>query len=116
MFLGIDWWEKLGWIDTATSERMHDQRARELAAIAQDHGFRTYAHEHLAQSNAALVAIQLDDVLGSVEAQNLPGTIDAHPNWRRKYTVSLTELTQDSRLKEAAEIMRRAARAHSNAR
>lgn len=110
----IDWWEKLGWIDGATSERMHKRRADELTALPQDGDFTTYAHEHLAQSNAALVAVQLDDVLGSVEAQNLPGTIDAHPNWRRKYTVSLAELQHDSRLTETAEIMRRAARSHSN--
>ncbi len=32
----------------------------------------------------ALVIIPMEDLLGSVEQPNLPGTIDEHPNWRRR--------------------------------
>ena len=31
----------------------------------------------------------LEDVLGVVEQVNVPGTIDEHPNWRRRLPVSL---------------------------
>ena len=56
-------------------------------------------HRFLAQTPAALKAIQLEDALGAIEQANLPGTIDEHPNWRRKITVPLEELETDPGLK-----------------
>ena len=38
----------------------------------------------MAQSPAAMALIPVEDVLGLVEQPNLPGTIDEHPNWRRR--------------------------------
>ncbi|MEO8502152.1 MAG: malto-oligosyltrehalose synthase, partial [Vicinamibacteria bacterium] len=40
------------------------------------------------------MALNLDDALGAIEQVNLPGTTDEHPNWRRKMTLSLDELSQ----------------------
>jgi 4-alpha-glucanotransferase len=109
----IDWWAKLGWIDAPEAKHAQARRHDEITAIAHDGDFRTHVHTLLARSNAALVAVQLDDVLGSVEAQNLPGTIDEHPNWRRKYTSPLEGLAHDDRLTATASIMRDAARHNS---
>ena len=53
---------------------------------------RDVVHAGLAQSAAALVNVQLDDVLQLSDAQNLPGTIDEHPNWRRRYAVPIEKL------------------------
>jgi 4-alpha-glucanotransferase len=39
-----------------------------------------------------LVAVQLEDLVGMEEQANLPGTVDRHPNWRRKLPVSLEQL------------------------
>ncbi|MCE2577724.1 4-alpha-glucanotransferase [Komagataeibacter sp. FNDCR1] len=36
-------------------------------------------------SCAELAILPLEDVLGLVEQPNLPGTVDGHPNWRRRY-------------------------------
>ena len=49
-------------------------------------------HALLAGASSSLLAVQLDDALGVVEQQNLPGTIDEHPNWRRRYPVAVEEL------------------------
>ena len=49
-------------------------------------------HALLAGAGSSLLAVQLDDALGIVEQQNLPGTIDAHPNWRRRYPVAVEAL------------------------
>ena len=49
-------------------------------------------HALLAGAGSDLLAVQLDDALGVVEQQNLPGTIDAHPNWRRRYPVAVEAL------------------------
>lgn len=51
-------------------------------------------HRFLARTPCRLLAVQLDDALGTTEQANLPGTIDEHPNWRRKSAVALEDLTQ----------------------
>ncbi len=52
-------------------------------------------HQFLASTPAALKAIQLEDALGAIEQANLPGTIDEHPNWRRKISVPLEKLSAE---------------------
>jgi 4-alpha-glucanotransferase len=37
-----------------------------------------------AQSPAAMALIPMQDVLGLTDQPNLPGTVDEHPNWRRR--------------------------------
>jgi 4-alpha-glucanotransferase len=37
-----------------------------------------------AQSPAPLVLVPIEDILGLKEQPNVPGTIDEHPNWRRR--------------------------------
>ena len=39
---------------------------------------------HVAGSRCALAIIPIEDLAGLVEQPNLPGTIDEHPNWRRR--------------------------------
>lgn len=64
-------------------------------------------HTALARANSALVAVQIDDALGALEQQNLPGTTDAYPNWRRKVDVDVRLMKSDPRLTAVAEIMER---------
>lgn len=52
-------------------------------------------HRFLSRTPAALKAIQLEDAVGAVEQANLPGTIDEHPNWRRKISVPLEDITEN---------------------
>jgi 4-alpha-glucanotransferase len=42
------------------------------------------AISYTAQSPAPLALIPVEDVLGLREQPNLPGTINEHPNWRRR--------------------------------
>jgi 4-alpha-glucanotransferase len=53
----------------------------------------------LAGSNAALVALQLEDLLGMSEPVNVPGTLDEYPNWQRKLTASLDEVFGDDEIR-----------------
>jgi 4-alpha-glucanotransferase len=118
----IGWWEKLGWITSdaagkAMRRRMSEKRAltdvRPPAPLpkAATPGVRDTLHTHLATSPAALVAVQLDDMLLLKEAQNLPGTIDAHPNWRRRTPLTLREISASPDIGKTAAIMARAGRA-----
>jgi flagellin-specific chaperone FliS len=36
--------------------------------------------------------VQLEDLVGETEQANLPGTTDAHPNWRRRLARTLEEI------------------------
>ena len=49
-------------------------------------------HEFLARSRARLMLVQLEDVAGESEQANLPGTTDAHPNWRRRMASPIEEI------------------------
>ncbi|WP_431267260.1 4-alpha-glucanotransferase [Dankookia sp. P2] len=39
---------------------------------------------HIGMANCALAVLPLEDALALPEQPNLPGTIDEHPNWRRR--------------------------------
>ena len=41
----------------------------------------------IAKTEVPLSLIPLEDLLGQVEQPNLPGTIEEHPNWRRRLPV-----------------------------
>ena len=62
-------------------------------------------HALLAGAGSSLLAVQLDDALGIVEQQNLPGTIDEHPNWRRRYPVAVEALCDDPGLAAIATVV-----------
>ncbi len=48
-------------------------------------------HRHLARSPSRIVLAQAEDLAGALEQANLPGTVDSHPNWRRKLPLPLEE-------------------------
>lgn len=56
------------------------------------------AHHLLACTPAMLQLVQLEDLLGLVEQSNLPGTVDEHPNWRRRLPVTVSELHDQPQL------------------
>lgn len=49
-------------------------------------GFIEAALRFVAQTPSPLALFPLEDVLGLRDQPNLPGTIDEHPNWRRRLT------------------------------
>ena len=46
----------------------------------------------MARSPARAVLVTLEDLWGETEFQNVPGTVDQHPNWRRQAPYSLEEI------------------------
>jgi 4-alpha-glucanotransferase len=63
------------------------------------------AYRFLATSPGRFLLVQLDDVLGIQEQANLPGTVDEHPNWRRKLPVPWEEIAGSPRLRRFAEML-----------
>jgi 4-alpha-glucanotransferase len=46
----------------------------------------------LARTKSRLLAISLEDLLGVIDQPNIPGTVDEHPNWRRRLPLSMDEM------------------------
>jgi 4-alpha-glucanotransferase len=61
-------------------------------------------HRYLGRTASDLALLQLEDAVGELEQANLPGTVDEHPNWRRRLGRTLDELDRDEmfRLQVAA--------------
>jgi (1->4)-alpha-D-glucan 1-alpha-D-glucosylmutase len=55
------------------------------------------AHLFLARTPCKLLMVQPEDVFELAEQANLPGTLDQHPNWRRKLPVPLERWAEDAR-------------------
>lgn len=60
------------------------------------------AHALLARAASRLVAVQIEDTVGMVDQANVPGTVNEHPNWRRKLPIDLEEIADTALFKDIA--------------
>jgi 4-alpha-glucanotransferase len=119
-----DWWQKLGWIDDDRAAHLRWERGGERGSLMDlghhridensETAVKDHIHGQLAESPAAMVSVQLDDVLGVEEAQNLPGTIDEHPNWRRRCPVDASTFATDPRIVRVGQLMGENGRNHNS--
>jgi len=68
-------------------------------------------HRFLARSPSALMLVQAEDLLGVGTMVNLPGTVDEHPNWRRRLPLTVDEMLADPRFNELSTLRERPRRA-----
>jgi len=96
----VDWRERLelftkeGAADEARADRAEDKqrlvrtlRRAGLLGPERDpdpEAIAVAVHRYLARAASALALVQLEDIQLTPEQPNLPGTIDEHPNWRRR--------------------------------
>lgn len=52
------------------------------------------ALDYLAHTRSRILGVEIEDLLGVVDQPNIPGTINEHPNWRRRLPVLLEEWSQ----------------------
>jgi 4-alpha-glucanotransferase len=57
-------------------------------------GVAVALHRLVARAPCRLVAVAAEDLANGVEQVNVPGTVDQHPNWRRKLICSIAELAE----------------------
>ena len=105
----IDWAWKLGrsGADSEDDDRRqrHEDRARLWQALIRSgtaSGEQPAPHDvwpvleaaaaHVGSSPCDLAILPLEDLLGLDEQPNLPGTMDEHPNWRRRLPAPLEDL------------------------
>jgi 4-alpha-glucanotransferase len=65
----------------------------------------------IADTPSRLLMVSLEDALGVVDQVNVPGTINEHPNWRRRLGVPVEDLLQSSTLRSIGSVMEAAGRA-----
>jgi malto-oligosyltrehalose synthase/4-alpha-glucanotransferase len=63
------------------------------------------AHAFIARTPCKLALVQPEDVFELMEQANLPGTVEQHPNWRRKLPVPLEKWASDARIAGLASAM-----------
>jgi (1->4)-alpha-D-glucan 1-alpha-D-glucosylmutase len=88
-------------VDPDRELRQREADKEKLAALLAREGLDTSArsaHAFLARTPAKLALVQPEDVFEVLEQANLPGTVDEHPNWRRKLPVPLERWAADPRV------------------
>ena len=117
--LDIDWRVRVGHFTEEQAAEQRAERGRDIGALHHllraegkaaegEAGVVDGVHALLAESGAALVGVGLDDALGVAEQMNLPGTLDEHPNWRRRFPVPVEALAEDAGVSHIAATMRAA--------
>lgn len=107
----IDWREKLGHAAAGEREERDADKAllwdafiasgaaqAEAPAAEDGAGVADAATAHVGASACELVMLPLEDALAAVEQPNLPGTLDEHPNWRRRTAFDSATLLDDARV------------------
>ena len=107
----IDWNNRLSLIDSHTEQQWRESREHERRGLrhllGQDAAnFQGEGEEadqlidasvrFLGHTRAPLVLLPMEDALGVDEAPNLPGTIDSHPNWRRRFSAASQDILDDN--------------------
>ncbi|HZQ73541.1 MAG TPA: malto-oligosyltrehalose synthase [Burkholderiales bacterium] len=89
--------------DAERKSRENDKGAL-LAALARAglDGSSLSAHRFIARAPAKLMLVQPEDVLDLAEQANLPGSVEQHPNWRRKLPLALEQWAADPRVRALA--------------
>ncbi|MBI5025831.1 MAG: 4-alpha-glucanotransferase [Nitrospirae bacterium] len=64
-------------------------------------------YNYLAKTPCKLVLVSLDDVIGTLNQQNMPGTVDTYPNWMQKTPLLLDEIVIDKRFVELSDMFRK---------
>jgi (1->4)-alpha-D-glucan 1-alpha-D-glucosylmutase len=85
-----------------------DEAAQALSQPTPSARVMQAVHAFLAKAPSALMVFQLEDVVGEIDQANLPGTIDTHPNWRRKLPSSVQALAASDAMQGLAECLRAA--------
>jgi 4-alpha-glucanotransferase len=87
-------------------EREAVLKALQLSHPAPPEQFSVAVHRFLARTRAMLTMVQLDDLLGEHEPVNVPATSTEHPNWRRKYSLTLEGLLENELALKQIEVLR----------
>lgn len=128
------WWagrdievrRELGYLEPSEAEASHEERRMDRIRLCRllkdaqllptevdagrpphvlDAALRDAIHALIAGGHADLVALGLDDLLLTIDQQNVPGTIDEAPNWRRRAARAIEDLGDSPEMAQTRRIM-----------
>ncbi len=88
------------------AQRKHLVHVLGLAADATPEQVFDAVHQRLAESEAGLVMVQVEDLLKEPRAVNLPGTSLERANWAQRTSLSLEEMGATTALGDALHVLR----------
>ena len=91
-------WQAFAQSGAATSEQPPPEDAQHAADAAA---------AHIGRSACELVMLPLEDAIAAVEQPNLPGTLDEHPNWRRRTTTGASTILDEPSVSERLALLDR---------
>jgi 4-alpha-glucanotransferase len=87
---------------------LHGCQSGAAACIpAMTHDLCCAIYQYLSASPSKLVLVSLDDVIGTMDQQNLPGTVSEYPNWMQKTSLLLEQITADQRWHDLAGLLQK---------
>jgi (1->4)-alpha-D-glucan 1-alpha-D-glucosylmutase len=119
----LEWHHRLGTLaDANEQDSQHGQRDRDKAQLVEAlemNGCAPPGHVDtpsaelaasvyrcLAKSACAIVLVSAEDLLGTYETPNIPGTVDQHPNWRRRLPLALEDWHWNPRVQTLLDAVR----------
>ncbi len=64
-------------------------------------------YRYLAQTPCKLLLVSLDDIVGTINQQNIPGIVGSYPNWMQKIRITLEKMLKDRRFTDLSEMLGR---------
>ncbi|TMH70585.1 MAG: malto-oligosyltrehalose synthase, partial [Betaproteobacteria bacterium] len=105
----LDLRDRLGLTVDAKKEReLRRSELTKLERALEREGFdrsARSAHAYIARTPCKIALVQPEDMLEVLEQANLPGTVEQHPNWRRKLPLALEAWPSDPRVAATTEVM-----------
>jgi len=83
-------------IDPGESDDARWRSLTMLTDVLRHHGIDNHdiyaVASFLARTKSRLLAISIEDLLGVTDQPNIPGTVNQHPNWRRRLPLAIDEM------------------------
>jgi 4-alpha-glucanotransferase len=57
-------------------------------------------YSYLAQTPCRLLLVSIDDIIGTINQQNIPGTVGSYPNWMQKMQITIGKMLKDGRFRD----------------
>ena len=101
-------------IDPGETEQERSRARENLQAALARQGLKTLdlmaIVKYLATTPSRLLVVSMEDALEMKDQPNVPGTVEEHPNWRRRLPVMLEDLRQQKTLQKLARVLAEAGR------
>lgn len=96
--------------DPGETDAEREEALRAMSATLKQHGIEdemTFpaVARYLARTSSQLLTIAIEDILELEDQPNIPGTINEHPNWRRRLPIDLEDISGHAGLRRVAQVL-----------